>query len=151
MFSALQLIFCVTYVKQTPEYYFLRCLNKKKVLVLGIIFCVIGGNTNPQIFFKFFKQTQKCLCTGVNIFRYSTQKNVRRWFFAPKGFLRYLRQLKARKQSILRFLFFGAKKQMVLRFCFKIFERSKQFFVAEAQHFGAKTKCFLVRLVFYGI
>ena len=145
MFYVLKLIFCVTYVKQKSEYYFLLCYY---FLALGIIFCVIGGNTNPQIFFKFFKQKQKCLCTGVNIFRYSNQKNVRKWFFAAKGFLRYLRQLKARKQSILRFLFFGAKKQMVLRFCFKIFERSKQFFVAEAQHFGAKTKCFWVRLVF---
>ena len=148
MFSVLKLILFFTYVKQKPEYYFLLCFNKKKVSLAENNIQRYWWQHKPEIFFRFFRQKQKYICTGVNFFRYSTQKNLRKWFFAPKDFLRYLRKLKSRKQSILSSLVFGAKKTNGFTLFLKIFERRTQFFVAEAQHFGAKTKCFWVRLVF---
>ena len=113
--------------------------------MLRTIFSVIDGNTNRKSFFRFFTQKQKYICTGVNFFRYSTQKNLRKWFFAAKDFLRYLRQLKARKQSILRSLVFGAKKQMAF---FKDFWEKNTVFCCWGTAFWTKNKMFLADVSF---
>ena len=148
MFSVLKLIFCVTCVKQKLEYYFQLFFNSKKVLVLGIIFCVIDGNTNPQIFFKFFKQKQKYICTRVNFFRYSTQKKPQKMIFRCQGFSSLLTAIISLEAKYSALFGFWSKNTNGFTLLYQIFEQSTPFFNAKAQHFGAKTKCFWVRLVF---